>query len=156
MRRSTEFRRRMHATYGVLVGDDETANPWAAYLKRYVEGPDAPWSVAGLARESGVSRAQIFRWKGGKVDNVTVESVRAIGEAVGDMEGAIAAVRGLLLNEDPFVDDADTSRAMTTLLRRLRDPNTSAAQKAIIKGALTELAALPESAPSEQSRAETA
>lgn len=145
----------MHATYGVLVGDDEGTNPWSAYLKRYVEGPDAPWSVAGLARESGVSKAQIFRWKGGKVDNVTVDRVRTIGEAVGDLDGASAALRGLVLNEQPAADD-DTTRAMSTLLRRLRDPRTSAAQKAIIKGALTELAALPESAPSEQAGAETA
>jgi transcriptional regulator with XRE-family HTH domain len=42
--------------------------------------------VDRLARESGVHRATIYRWKNGGVTNVTVESVKAVARALGDNE----------------------------------------------------------------------
>jgi len=54
---------------------------WATYLRRMTKRPG--WSVARLARESGIHRATIFKWIGGE-PGATVDSVRRIALALGD------------------------------------------------------------------------
>jgi len=54
---------------------------WAGYLRRMTDR--SGWSVARLARDSGVNRATIFRWIKGDT-GVTVDSVRRIALALGD------------------------------------------------------------------------
>ena len=50
------------------------------------------WSVARLARESGIHRATIFEWMKGSSDSVTIGSVRAIAAALDDdLENALRA-----------------------------------------------------------------
>lgn len=55
---------------------------WKAYLERRLERPG--WSVARLAREAGLHRSTIFRWKAGGRTGLSVASVRAVAEAFGE------------------------------------------------------------------------
>jgi transcriptional regulator with XRE-family HTH domain len=67
---------------------------WGAYLRRMTSRPG--WSVARLARESGIHRATIFDWIRGGGESVTIASVRAVAEALGDdLENALRAVASL-------------------------------------------------------------
>jgi transcriptional regulator with XRE-family HTH domain len=67
---------------------------WGAYLRRMTTRPG--WSVARLAREAGIHRATIFDWMKGGGDKVTIASVRAVADALGDdLESALRAVAGL-------------------------------------------------------------
>lgn len=67
---------------------------WGAYLKRMTSRPG--WSVARLARESGIHRATIFDWIRGSGESVTIASVRAVADALGDeLENALRAVASL-------------------------------------------------------------
>lgn len=69
-------------------------NDWGAYLRRMTARPG--WSVARLARESGIHRATIFDWIKGGGESVTIASVRAIARALGDdLESALRAVANL-------------------------------------------------------------
>lgn len=63
------------------MSDGSAEESWAQYLKRMTDR--AGWSVARLARESGIHRSTIFRWIGGG-RGVTVASVRSIAAALGD------------------------------------------------------------------------
>ncbi|MEU0081405.1 hypothetical protein ABZY58_26185 [Micromonospora tulbaghiae] len=93
------------------------------------------WSVARLARESGVNRATIFGWMKG--DGVTVASVKMIARALGDDEAhALAAAGGAAAGGDQL--DAD----LRIIQRRLADPTVGDAEKAVIRGALRHLADL--------------
>lgn len=68
---------------------------WGRYLKRMTSRPG--WSVARLARESGIHRATIFEWMKGDSDSVTIGSVRAIAAALDDdLENALRAVASLV------------------------------------------------------------
>lgn len=68
---------------------------WARYLKRMTSRPG--WSVARLARESGIHRATIFDWMKGDGDSVTIGSVRAVAAALDDdLENALLAVASLV------------------------------------------------------------
>lgn len=52
--------------------------------------------MARLAREAGIHRATIFDWIRGGGDSVTIASVRAVADALGDdLENALRAVAGL-------------------------------------------------------------
>jgi Transposase. len=63
------------------------------------------WSVARLARESGVHRATIFKWIGNK-GGVTMASVRAIADALDDdPENALRAAAGKLAASQTMEDD---------------------------------------------------
>jgi AcrR family transcriptional regulator len=63
------------------------------------------WSVARLARESGVHRATIFKWLGNK-GGVTMASVRAIADALDDdPENALRAAAGKLDARQEIEDD---------------------------------------------------
>lgn len=57
------------------------AETWADYLRRMTQRPG--WSVARLARESGIHRGTIFKYLAGE-SGVTVDTVRRIAKALGD------------------------------------------------------------------------
>lgn len=104
---------------------------WPAYLRRMTSRPG--WSVARLARESGINRATIFGWIKG--DGVTVASVNLIAKALGDDPAhALAAAGGAPTHADEL--DAD----LRIIMRRLADPAASEAEKAVIKATLRHLA----------------
>jgi transcriptional regulator with XRE-family HTH domain len=68
--------------YRVPMGDGaQGGETWGSYLRRMTERPG--WSVARLARESGIARQTIFKWIAGR-GGVTVASVQAIAKAVDD------------------------------------------------------------------------
>lgn len=83
--------------YGVHMDEGQPREDWASYLRR-IAGRKG-WSVARLARESGIHRGTIFKWMSGK-GGVNVASVRAIGTAAeGDPANAIRAAGQLELEE---------------------------------------------------------
>ncbi|WP_155386747.1 helix-turn-helix domain-containing protein [Catellatospora paridis] len=55
---------------------------WGRYLRRMTRRPG--WSVAKLARDSGIARQTIFDWIRDGGESVTVGSVRRVAEALGD------------------------------------------------------------------------
>lgn len=79
---------------------------WGEYLRRMTSRPG--WSVARLHRESGVARQTIFKWMSPRPGGVTMASVRAIGQALDDLPGALRAASGSLTDgPQPIVVDAD-------------------------------------------------
>lgn len=63
------------------MGDASGGENWAGYLRRMTDRPG--WSVARLARESGIHRGTIFKWiKGDR--GITVANVVAVAQALGD------------------------------------------------------------------------
>lgn len=71
---------------------DASGESWAGYLRRMTKRQG--WSVARLARESGIHRATIFKWLSGD-EGVTVDSVRRVATALGDEpENALRAAGG--------------------------------------------------------------
>lgn len=136
--RPPNYRCRWSRAYGAPMGD---ASPppenWAGYLRRMTSRPG--WSVARLARESGINRATIFGWIKG--DGVTVASVKQIAKALGDSEAhALAAAGGAASHGDEL--DAD----VRIILRRLADPTVSEAEKAVFRATLRHLADLADKA----------
>lgn len=121
------------------MGDGQEAREtWAEYLRRMTDRPG--WSVARLARDSGIHRATIFKWMAGK-GGTTVASVQAIATALGDTDGAAmraAAGSGVV--------DEDLDPDLRTIIRRLADPETSEAERATIRATLRYLADLAEKA----------
>ena len=106
--------------YGVHVsagdatpeGREPILSGWAQYLQDLTNRPG--WSVARLARESGVNRSSIFRWMSGKVGNVSANSVRAIAAAVGDDPDAVILTASDALNAnspEPGVESVDVWEA---------------------------------------------
>jgi transcriptional regulator with XRE-family HTH domain len=80
---------------------------WAAYLRGLIDRED--WSVARLARESGVNRSTIFRWLKGQ-GGLTIVSVQRIAEGAGaDLDTAMRAAGAVL--GPPSVED-DEMRAV--------------------------------------------
>jgi transcriptional regulator with XRE-family HTH domain len=83
---------------------------WGAYLKRMTSRPG--WSVARLARESGIHRATVFDWIRGGGESVTIASVRAIARALGDdLENALRAVASI--SSSPAPDDEEMDLIMS-------------------------------------------
>jgi transcriptional regulator with XRE-family HTH domain len=79
---------------------------WGAYLRRMTRRPG--WSVARLARESGIHRATIFEWMNGTGESVTIASVRAIAEALNDdLANALRAVASLESSPSPRDEEMD-------------------------------------------------
>lgn len=108
--REAHYQRSKSATYRwhMSHGQDETpTTPWGRYVKGLTERPD--WSVARLARESGIDRGTVFRWIRGSNERVTVESVKTIAVAAGDdVDRALRAAAGLPIDEDePTEDEID-------------------------------------------------
>lgn len=88
-------------------GSGARAEDWGGYLRRMTNRPG--WSVAKLARESGVHRGTIFKWiRGGS--GVTINSVRAIAEALGDdLDNALRAA-GSVADELPQDEEIELVR----------------------------------------------
>lgn len=90
----TSYVGRSDLPYGVHVSDAshsvdaarQDSGAWGRYLSELTSRPG--WSVARLARESGIHRSTIFRWISGEVRNVSTNSVRLIAKASGDDEKA--------------------------------------------------------------------
>lgn len=99
--------RRWDDKYRVHMRDGsegEPPNTWADYLRELVSRPG--WSVARLARESGIHRSTIFRWmEGGEAKTITVRSVKLIAAAAGaDVDTALRAAGAVLDPEEPDND----------------------------------------------------
>ena len=129
-----------HATaYRVHMSDGGERESWAGYLRRMTDRPG--WSVARLARESGIHRATIFRWIAGK-GGATVTSVRQIAEVLGDEPANALRAAGNMEGVAEEAMDPD----LKLLMRRLADPDVSEPEKAAIRSALRYLADLAEQA----------
>lgn len=123
--------------YRVHMSDGGKRESWAEYLRRMTDRPG--WSVARLARESGVHRATLFRWMSGK-GGANVTSVRAIADALGDEPGNALRAAG---NMEGAADEA-MDPDLKVLMRRLADPAVPEAEKAAIRTALRYLAEVAE------------
>src|SRR4051812_43937066 len=73
-RRSEPFRLRWTGPTVLHVVD--AGDAWSAYLRRMVDRPG--WSVARLARESGLHRSAIFKWLAEGAEGITLRSVYLI------------------------------------------------------------------------------
>jgi len=135
LRRPSTFEDPFAAAYRMPMGDGQGANEsWAEYLRRMTSRPG--WSVARLARESGIHRATIFKWLAGK-GGVNVSSVRAIAAALGDHpENALRAAGNIASREEELDPD------LKIILRKLADPDVPGSEKAAIRAALRYLADL--------------
>lgn len=123
------------------MGDAGRRESWGEYLRRMTDRPG--WSVARLARESGIHRATIFKWMAGK-GGANVASARAIGDALGDTDNALRAAG----NMGDAADAVDPD--LQVIIRRLADPDVSDAEKDAIRVALRYLAEVAERAEREE------
>lgn len=110
--------------YLVRVSDGSGDNhEWSVYLRRMTSRPD--WSVARLARDSGIHRATIFGWMREGGESVTIGSVRAIAEALGDsLENALRAAAdlpplGAEPERDPELELIFDARVPATMKKRM-------------------------------------
>lgn len=125
--------------YRSHMSDGASRESWAEYLRRMTARPG--WSVARLARESGVHRSTLFRWIAGS-GGANVTSVRAIAKALGDDPSNALRAAGNMPGEAEQALHPD----LQYLQRRLTDPNVSPAEKAAIETALRYLAEVTENA----------
>jgi transcriptional regulator with XRE-family HTH domain len=78
----------------------DAAGAWATYLRQMTDRPG--WSVARLARESGIHRATIFDWiKGGTGERLTVAFIVAIANALDDHPVNTFIAAANLVEEEP-------------------------------------------------------
>ncbi|WP_320069640.1 helix-turn-helix transcriptional regulator [Micromonospora sp. RTGN7] len=128
------------------MGDGrELRESWSEYLRRMTDRPG--WSVAKLARESKIHRATIFKWISGK-GGANMASVQAIAEALGDDTGnALRAASNSGAIEEDFDED------LRTIIRRLKTPGISDAERTAIRGTLKYLADLADQAERGEGRA---
>ncbi|SRR5690606_26064394 len=92
------------------------ASEWGRYLRRITSAPG--WSVARLARESGIHRATIFEWIRGDGESVTIGSVRAVAAASGDdLQNALRAAANLAPATVPSGGQPDEADEETELIR---------------------------------------
>lgn len=77
---------------------------WSEYLTRATRRPG--WSVAKLARESGIAKSSLFKWIArGASTSMTIDSVYRIADAIGDdRANALRAASNLPPERDPAVD----------------------------------------------------
>ncbi len=105
-RRPPTYTCRWLSAYDSPMGDSET---WGGYLKRMTSRPG--WSVARLARESGIHRATIFGWIAeGSPPSVKLDSVKAIAKALGDDLGSVLRVVGEVTTDTPADPELDMIR----------------------------------------------
>jgi transcriptional regulator with XRE-family HTH domain len=116
---------------------DGARETWAEYLRRMTGQPG--WSVARLARESGIHRATIFRWIKGE-GGANVASVRAIANALGDDPANALRAAGNIGGDVEKPTDPD----LMVLMRRLSDPDTPESEREAIRAGLRYLAELAE------------
>ena len=123
----------------------ELRESWSEYLRRMTDRPG--WSVAKLARESKIHRATIFKWISGK-GGANMASVQAIAEALGDDTGnALRAASNSGAIEDEFDED------LRIIVRRLKTPGISDAERTSIRATLKYLADLADQAERGEGRA---
>jgi transcriptional regulator with XRE-family HTH domain len=99
-RRPVTYRWAWNTPYRVSMGDasEHTGETWGGYLRRMTSRDG--WSVARLARQSGIHRGTIFKWIKG-VSGVNVASVRAIADALGeDPNEVLRAAAGSVVDDD--------------------------------------------------------
>ncbi|WP_158554050.1 helix-turn-helix domain-containing protein [Micromonospora deserti] len=125
------------------MSDGAKRESWAEYLRRMTDRPG--WSVARLARESGIHRATLFRWIAGK-GGANVASVRQIAEALGDDPANALRAAGNMEGAPEEALDPD----LQVIMRRLASPDTPEAEKDAIRTALKYLAQVAESAQPER------
>lgn len=135
-------------TYRVHMRDGATNDPpneWARLLREITSRPD--WSVARLARDSGIHRSTIFRWlEGGDQKTVTVRSVNLIADAAGISRAVALRAAGAAVEEDEaqedldieieMIDKSDLPRSTRELLKR--EARRMHAQQAADERAYTE------------------
>ncbi|MGX4657063.1 helix-turn-helix domain-containing protein [Micromonospora sp. SCSIO 07396] len=123
----------------------EIRESWAEYLRRMTDRPG--WSVAKLARESNIHRGTIFKWMSGK-GGANMASVQAIATALGDEVGtALRAASNSGAMEDEFDED------LRIIVRRLKSPDASEAERATIRATLKYLADLADRTERDEGRA---
>jgi transcriptional regulator with XRE-family HTH domain len=110
------MRRKVASAYGGIVTTPRT--PWAAYLDEIANRPG--WSVARIARESGLDRGTIFRWKAGAT-GATVDSVKKIARAVGDDPEKVLRAAAIIVPEAPQPDDPDSEAISLILAAEIPD-----------------------------------
>lgn len=91
-----------------VVSRDAARESWAAYLRRMTNRPN--WSVAKLARETGLNPSAIFRYLNG-TRRPTVANARLIGKALGDLDGALRAAATVADEHPAETDDATSEPA---------------------------------------------
>lgn len=79
----------------------DTDNPWGLYLYRLTHR--AGWSIARLARESGITRPTISEWinKGGGAAGVKIETIVAIARGAADNPVNAFMAAAELIEEEP-------------------------------------------------------
>lgn len=95
-RRRRDFKSRWFETTVLHVVDSPDA--WSAYLRRMTARPG--WSVARLARDSGLHRSTIFGWIKEGGGSTTIASVYAIADAFGDTRASALAAAGNVRDEE--------------------------------------------------------
>ena len=76
---------------------------WSAYLKRMTSRPG--WTVARLAKDSGIARSSIYKWIAEGAQAITIDSVYRIADALGDdRANALRAAGNLPPDSDPEVN----------------------------------------------------
>lgn len=85
---------RWDGPYVVAMGN--TADDWSTYLRRLARRDG--WSVARLARESGVNRSTIQEWIRLGGSKLTIASVLAIAKGAGDDPATALLAAGNLLS----------------------------------------------------------
>lgn len=95
---------------------DADSETWGGYLRRMTTRPN--WSVVRLARESGIHRSTIFGWITADTPSLTIASVRAIADALGeDLETALRAAGHVTTDAAPdSPDEAEVRRIMDSAL----------------------------------------
>ena len=116
-RRTKDCRNRWFSPTVLYMVDGPDA--WSAYLRRMVDRQG--WSVARLARESGLHRTTIFGWLKDGSSSVTIASVHAVADALGDSRTNALAAAGNVRDEELEViqgmpwSDARKARAVERL-----------------------------------------
>ena len=135
MRRPPNYHPSSSTAYRVHMSDGVGGkSSWARYIDQATRRPG--WNVAKLARESGIHRSTIFRWRNGEGGSVTVDSARRIALALGDdpdealrAAGDLVADRALdgqdeelaLIDRAPVDDDLKAVMRRKLLERRERE-----------------------------------
>lgn len=88
---------------------------WSEYLTRAARRPG--WSVAKLARESGIAKSSLFKWIArGASASITIDSVYRIADAIGDdRANALRAASNLPPERDPAVEAVLSASQWTEL-----------------------------------------
>jgi transcriptional regulator with XRE-family HTH domain len=133
LRRPVSYPPRPEDAYRVHVSDGATVpGAWATYIAAAAKRPG--WNTAKLAAAAGVHRSTVFRWKKGESAQISVASVKAVAQALGDDPAvALRAASELLADADTadrdeemeLIMSADVSakakQRMVDLLLRRRD-----------------------------------